>query len=311
MEQKGVLISGHSHPTKHFGLAILINTVIFLVELIGGLLTNSLALISDAFHNLSDVVALILSFGAARLARKKSSAEKTYGYGRFEILAALINAVTLVGIGGYIIYEGIVRLMNPAPVAGKWMIIIAVVGFLANTASALLLRGDAKQNLNSRSAYLHLMTDAIESLGVIVVGILIYWKGWYLLDPLVSIIIGIFIIKSTWEILSETVQMLTEGTPKSISLHAVADFMLAFPGIENIHHLHIWSVGSGFKALSAHLLVSDRLISQGELISTVLARALKEKFDINHPTFQLESTPCQDQGLLVDPSEVSPKHNVS
>jgi len=304
-------MSGHIHPTRHLGLAILINAVIFIVELIGGLLTNSLALISDAFHNLSDVVALILSFGAARLARKKPSAEKTYGYGRFEILAALINAVTLVAIGGYIIYEGILRLMNPAPVAGKWMIIIAVVGFLANTASALLLRGDAKQNLNSRSAYLHLMTDALESLGVIVVGILIYWKGWYLLDPLVSIVIGIFIIKSTWEILSETVEMLTEGTPRSISLHAVADFMHAFSGIENVHHLHIWSVGSGFKALSAHLVVSNRLISEGELITTDLAKALKDKFDIDHPTFQLESIPCQDQGILVDPAQTNRSDDIS
>ena len=304
-------MSEHSHETKHLGLAILINAVIFCVELIGGLLTNSLALISDAFHNLSDVVALILSFGAARLARKKPSAEKTFGYGRFEILAALINAVTLVGIGGYIIYEGILRLANPAPVAGKWMMAIAVVGFLANTASTLLLRGDAKHNLNSRSAYLHLMTDALESLGVIIVGILIYWKGWYILDPLVSIVIGLFIIKSTWGILLDAVDSLTDGTPRGIDLQAVADFIKIFPHVENVHHLHIWSVGSDFKALSAHLVISDRLISEGERISSDLSAALKDKFGINHPTFQMETIVCQNQGILVDSSLSNRSDSVS
>jgi len=300
-------MSEHIHGTRNLGLSILINTVIFLVELIGGLLTNSLALISDAFHNLSDVVALILSYGAARLARKKPSPEKTYGYGRFEILAALINAVTLIGIGGYIIYEGSLRLMKPAPVAGQWMMVIAMVGFLANTASAFLLRGDAKRNLNSRSAYLHLMTDAIESLGVIVVAILIYWRKWYLLDPLVSIVIGVFIIKSTWDVLSEAVDLITEGTPRDIDLHAVADFIHSYPNIENLHHLHIWSVGSDLKALSAHLVIANQLLSEGELITTDLARALNDKFSINHSTFQLETAICPDQGILVDPSIA--KHN--
>ena len=176
----------HRH-TKNLGLSIVINAIIFVTELVGGLMTNSLALISDAFHNLSDVIALVLSYATARLSRRKSNEKKTWGYGRFEILAAFINAATLIAIGGYIIYEGVLRFSHPAPVAGKWMMIIAAVGFIANSASTLLLKDDAKHNLNSKSAFLHLLTDAIESLGVVVVGTLIYWKGWYLLDPLVSI----------------------------------------------------------------------------------------------------------------------------
>jgi len=228
--------SSHTTMPKRLGIAILLNAIIFVIEIIGGLLTNSLALISDAMHNLSDFFSLILSYFASKVVLWKSNSQKSYGYIRIEILVAFINALTLVLIGAYIIYEGISRFFHPEPVAGLWMIIVAVVGLIANAISTLLLWKDSHNDLNAKSAYLHLLTDTIESFAVVVIGILIYWQGWYILDPIISVAIGIFVIKSAWSILVEAVNILTEGTPKGIDLHLVADFIRSFPEIENVHH---------------------------------------------------------------------------
>jgi cobalt-zinc-cadmium efflux system protein len=294
------LQSLHTTTDRHLGIAIILNAIIFVVELVGGLLTNSLALISDAMHNLSDFFALILSYIASKVVLWKSNSQKSYGYARIEIFAAFVNALTLVLIGGYIIYEGINRFLHPEPIIGMWMILVALVGLIANTISTLMLRKDAHHDLNAKSAYLHLLTDAIESLAVVVVGILIYWQGWYILDPIISIAIGIFVIKSAWSILVETVNILTEGTPTGIDLEEVAKFIRLFPGIENVHHLHIWSLSSQFRALSAHLVVKDRLISKGCEITKNIEEALHRQFNIDHPTLQLESEICHKQETIVD-----------
>jgi cobalt-zinc-cadmium efflux system protein len=293
----------HSHTPatgKHLAIAIALNALIFLVEFAGGLITNSLALISDAVHNLGDFFALILSYIAARVVLWKSNSQKSYGYVRVEIFIAFINALTLVVIGGYIIYKGVFRFFHPEPVIGIWMIAVALVGFIGNTVSTLLLRKDAHRDLNVKSAYVHLLTDAAESLAVVIVGLLIYWKGWYILDPVISVGIGIFVIKSAWDILAETVNILTEGTPKGIDLEDVARFIRTFPEIENVHHLHIWSLSSQFRALSAHLVVKDRSIGEGRVITDKIEKALHERYNINHPTLQLESRVCDEQGTLVD-----------
>jgi cobalt-zinc-cadmium efflux system protein len=292
--------SSHITIQKHLGIAIILNAIIFVVEIIGGLLTNSLALISDAMHNLSDFFSLILSYFASKVVLWKSNSQKSYGYIRIEILIAFINALTLVLIGAYIIYEGISRFFHPEPVAGLWMIIVAVVGLIANAISTFMLRKDSHNNLNAKSAYLHLLTDTIESIAVVVIGILIYWQGWYILDPIISIAIGIFVIKSAWSILVEAVNILTEGTPKGIDLHAVADFIRSFPEIENVHHLHIWSLSSQFRALSAHLVVKDQMVSQGCIITKKIEAELQKQFNINHPTLQLESKICGEQETIVD-----------
>jgi cobalt-zinc-cadmium efflux system protein len=151
-----------------------------------------------------------------------------------------------------------------------------------------------------KSAYLHLLTDAIESLAVVVVAGVIVWKDWQILDPLVSVAIGLFIIKSAWSIVAETVHILTEGTPRGINLHEVAAFIQSFPGVENVHHLHIWGLSSRVRALSAHIVVQDQLISNGNKISSQLEHELEDRFGINHPTLQLESSVCEDQGVVVD-----------
>lgn len=298
-----VLTHDHTHTAvsgKRLWIAIVLNAMIFLVEIAGGILTNSLALISDAIHNLSDFLALVLSYIASRVVQWKSNSQKSYGYVRVEIFVAFINALTLVAIGGYIIYQGIHRFLSPEPVLGVWMIIVALIGFVANSAATLLLRKDAHRDLNAKSAYLHLLTDAIESLAVVVVGIIIYWKEWYVLDPIISVGIGIFVIKSAWDILAETVNILTEGTPRGIDLDEVARFIRSFPGVVNVHHLHIWSLSSQFRALSAHLVITDRSISDGRVITDTIEKALREEYNINHPTLQLESEVCREQGTLVD-----------
>jgi len=285
---------------KNLGISIVLNAVIFIVELVGGIFTNSLALISDSLHNLSDFFALILSYIASKVSRRKSNSEKTYGYVRIEIFVAFINSMTLVLIGLYVIYEGILRFAHPESVAGGWMLIIAIVGFVVNTVAARLLKSHAHHDLNMKSAYLHLLTDALESLAVVAVAGLIAWKDWKILDPIVSIAIGLFIIKSAWSIVAETVHILTEGTPRGIDLHEVATFIQSFPGVENVHHLHIWGLSSKVRALSAHIVVQDQLISAGDRISSQLELELEQRFGVNHPTLQLESSVCEAQKVVVD-----------
>ena len=285
---------------KHFIIAIALNAVIFVVELAGGLLTNSLALISDSLHNLSDFFALILSYIASRVVQWKSNSEKSYGYVRVEIFVAFINAMALVLIGIYVIYTGIQRFVKPEQVSGGWMLVVAGVGFIVNTAATLLLKSHAHHDLNIKSAYLHLLTDALESLAVVVVAGFIAWKDWRILDPIVSIAIGLFIIKSAWSIVAETVHILTEGTPRGINLEEVASFMQSFAGVENVHHLHIWGLSSRVRALSAHVVVQDQLISAGNRICSQLEHELEHRFGINHPTLQFESSVCKDQGVVVD-----------
>ncbi len=290
----------HAGSGKNIGIAIALNAIIFVVELVGGLLTNSLALISDAMHNLSDFFALILSYIAAKVVRWDSNHKKTYGYVRVEILVAFINSVSLVIIGGYIIYEAIQRINHPQPVMGLWMLIIATIGFLANGFATLLLKSNADHDLNAKSAYLHLLTDAIESLAVIIVGALIYWFGWNLLDPIISIGIGIFIIRSAWNIVLETVNILTEGTPYGVDLHAVAAAIETFPEVKSVHHLHVWSLSSRLKALSAHVVVTDDLISNRCKLLHDIEELLEHQYHINHPTIQFETDECESQGLIVN-----------
>jgi cobalt-zinc-cadmium efflux system protein len=293
----------HSHtPTtgRNLLVAIALNAGIFLIEFVGGVLTNSLALISDSLHNLSDFFALILSYIASRVVLWKSNSDKSYGYVRVEIFVAFINAMVLVLTGVYLIYEGFQRLAHPEPVAASWMLIIAVVAFFVNTAAALLLKTHAHRDLNMKSAYLHLFTDAVESLAVVVIAGLITWKNWRVLDPILSIAIGLFIIRSAWSIVAETVHILTEGTPRGIDLNEVAAYMRSVPGVVNVHHLHIWGLSSRLRALSAHIVVQDQLISAGIKISSQIEEELGRRFGINHPTLQLESQVCPDQGTIVD-----------
>ncbi len=291
----------HSKSTtqRNLVVSILLNSLIVIGELIAGIFSNSLALISDALHNFGDLLSLILSLAAVRMSNWKATPNKSYGYIRAEIIVAFINSSALVVIGIYLIYEGVGRIITPGIVTGKWIIITAVLAFVGNTISTVLLHKNSKDNLNTKSAYLHLFYDSINSFLVIIAGIFIYLYNWVILDPLFSILIGLFIIKSGWDVVLETVNILSEGTPKEINLNEVTAFICSFPEVKEIHHLHIWSLSSKMYALSVHVVVNDQLISKGYLIIDQIEKALKEKFNIDHPTIQLEADLSGEQNEVI------------
>jgi cobalt-zinc-cadmium efflux system protein len=292
--------STHHLISRHLAAAIVLNAAIFLVELLGGLMTNSVALVSDAMHNFGDFLALTLSFAASRIVLWKSNSQKSYGYGRVEILAAFVNATVLLVIGLYLVYEAAQRIAEPRVVQGGWMFLIAVFAVSANLAGTLLLKQHAHADLNLKSAYLHLLTDSIESIGVVIAAVFIVWQGLHVLDALVSIGIGVFIMKSAWDVVSEATHLLVEGTPRGINLNQVAMFMRSCPGVRDVHHVHIWGLSSHLRALSAHVVVDDQRISDASQITLQLEQELEKRFGINHPTFQLECETCADQGIVVD-----------
>ena len=288
-------MKGHERVERRLSYSILLNGSIALAELIGGVFSNSLALVSDAMHNFSDFIALIISLIATRAMSWSGNERKSYGYFRFEILAAFINSVLLVLIGVYIIYEAISRFSHPTQINSRLMMIIAAAGFGANLFSVLLLRDHRKENLNLKSAFLHLTTDTLESGAVIVVAASISFFHFPILDPILSIIIGVFIIKSSWDLLLESTNILTEGSPRGIDLNEVASYIRSFPGIKSVHHLHIWSLSSNFRALSAHIVVEDMQLSRTIGITDELEEQLAIRFKIEHPTFQLEADACEDE----------------
>ncbi|MBW5446881.1 cation diffusion facilitator family transporter [Cohnella sp. CFH 77786] len=286
---------GHAHDFSRDGnrkgltIALLITSGILLLEFIGGLLTNSLALLSDSGHMLSDAGALLLSLAAIRLSARPASPRKTYGFHRFEILAALFNGVALFLIAGFVIWEAVRRFAQPPEVAGGAMTAIAAIGLLANLASAwaLMRKGDVKNNVNLRSAYLHVIGDALGSLGAIAAGILMSAFGWYAADPIVSILVSVLILKSAWGIIRHTVHVLMEGTPASVDRGLVQEALLAIDGVTDVHDLHIWTITSGFDSMSCHVRTDGRRDSQ-EVLQQAL-RILEDRFHLAHVTVQVES----------------------
>lgn len=292
----------HSHKpvnlksARNILISVFLNAVIVIGELIAGVLSNSLALISDAMHNLSDLFSLILSYIAAKMKFWKATPEKSYGYRRTEIIVAFVNSTVLIIIGVYIIYEAISRIVTPEPVKGFWIIAVAGISFLANGISTLLLKQNAHEDLNTKTAYLHLFYDTLNSLIVVIAGTFIYFYNWIILDPIFSIVIGIFIIISGWNVAKDTINILSEGTPKELDSSEVTQFILSLPEVKSVHHLHIWSLSTNFYALSAHVVVDDQLISKGYLIIDRIEKSLNEKFGINHPTIQLEAELSDSKG---------------
>jgi len=291
----------HQHSTiqKNLILSILLNSIIVAGEIIAGILSNSLALVSDALHNFSDLITLLVSLAAVRVSSWKATPNKSYGYLRAEIIAAFVNSSALIIIGIYIIYQAAGRLFTPEKITARWVIIVASAAFIANGLSTFLLSKNSKEDLNAKSAYLHLFYDSVNSLLVIIAGILIYYYNWTILDPVFSILIGLFIIKSGWDVVLETVNILSEGTPKNIDIDEVTSFIEPLPEVKEIHHLHIWSISSKMNALSVHVVISDHLISKGYLIIGRIQKALKEKFDIDHPTIQLEADLSREQNGII------------
>ncbi|KRF03566.1 zinc transporter ZitB [Paenibacillus sp. Soil766] len=296
---------GHGHHHGHSGnkqgllIALGITAGIMVLELVGGLWTNSLALLSDSGHMLSDAGALALSLLALWFTAKPSSARLSFGFHRIEILAALFNAVTLFVIAGLIIWEAIERFLHPAAVASGSMMLIACIGLIANLLSAwsLMRKGDVHGNLNLRSAYLHILGDALGSVGAIIAGAVMLIFGWYAADPIISIIVSLLILKGAWGVLKSTLHILMEGTPSSISIVSVKQVLEGIEGVIDVHDLHVWTITSGIDAMSCHLLIKDDKDSQDILQQGITL--IEKRFGITHATIQIEKSTISHQALLV------------
>ncbi|WP_312117151.1 cation diffusion facilitator family transporter [Brevibacillus reuszeri] len=292
---------GHHHHGKGASkkallVSFIIISLFLIVEVIGGFLTNSLALLSDAGHMLSDASALLLSLIAIHFAARPPTAKRSFGLHRFEILAALINGVTLVVISLIIFWEAYQRFFDPPQVASGKMIIIATIGLLANIAAAfVLMRGDYKDNVNVRSAFLHVLGDLLGSVGAIVGGILMWSFDWYIADPLISVIVAVLILLSAWRVTKDSVNILLESTPSQIDLTLVESKLNQLAGVTKVHDLHIWTVTSGFDSLTCHLIVEDHLPSY-PLLNEAL-ELLRHDFGITHATIQIENSSVQHGDL--------------
>jgi len=281
----------HHHAPKDFGRAfaigILLNGGFIVLEVVFGLLSDSLALLADAGHNMSDVLGLILAWGASELAKKAASSRRTYGWKRATVLAALFNALLLlVGVGG-IFWEAIRRLQEPAQVAGATVIWVAALGILVNGATAWLFFSGRKSDLNVRGAFLHMAADAGVSAGVMIAGALILFTSWTWLDPLVSLAIGFFILLSTWGLLKDSLNFSLDAVPESIDPEAVQTYLAGLNGIREVHHLHIWPLSTTEVALTAHLVKVEPTLDD-DLLHRI-EHELHERFEITHPTIQFES----------------------
>lgn len=261
----------------------------FFVEVVGGLLTNSLALLADAAHMLTDVGGLGLALFAAWMSMKAATPEKTYGYYRVEILAALTNAVVLVLISVYILYEAYRRFQEPLEVASLPMLGVALVGLAVNLIGIWLLRRAAQASLNMQGAFLEVVSDLLSSVGVLVAGGIMWVTGWWYADPIFSVLIGLFILPRTWKLMAQAVNVLLEATPAHINLAEVEREMLAVEGVVSVHDLHVWTITSGIEALSAHVVLSDGVNPKvAATVAERLAAVLKDRFKIDHSTVQVE-----------------------
>ncbi|MBN2348358.1 MAG: cation transporter [Bacteroidales bacterium] len=299
-DQNHIQKHGHHHHQnlneKNLLIATVLNFAITAAEIIGGLLSNSLALLSDALHNLGDAFAVLIAFIAHKLSKKDSTVKKTFGYKRVEILAALFNAIVLIVIIIFLFIEAIERFKNPAPVKGKIMFTVSVIGLLANLLAVILLRKDSGKSINIRAAYLHLLGDTVSSVAVIIGSILIIFYKLYWIDPVITILIGIYITKETVVIVKEAVDILMQGTPKDLDIETVKSAMEELPDINNVHHIHAWNLNDSQIHFECHIFLNqDLMISNTEKIRQKIETLLLNKFHISHVTVQFEYMQCSDE----------------
>ncbi len=283
-------IGGHHHGPVNTGdwryaVGLLVNLAFVAVEFGAGVISQSTALMADAGHNLSDVMGLAMAGGAAWLARRAGGANKTYGYGKATVLAALFNALLLIFACGAIAFEAVRRLNDPAPVGSTTVMVVAGIGFFINLGTALLFMKDQHKDLNVRGAYLHMMADAAVSLGVVVVGVVMLFTGWAILDPLVSIAIVVLILIGTWGLLKDSVNLALDAAPRGVDVAAIRAGFLALPGVTAVHDLHVWGLSTTETALTAHL-VHDR--PDAEALLAEAQSLARTRFAIGHTTLQLE-----------------------
>ncbi len=287
-------------------VTLVLNLIIPVAQVIGGLYAHSMALISDAAHNFSDFTAVLISYVAYRIGKREASARNTFGYRRVEIIAAMANVVILVGAAVFIVYEAIQRFQHPEAVLGHVVMWMATIGILGNGFSAWLLHRDAKHSLNVRGAFLHMVGDLLTSVLVLINGIILIFKPWYWLDPLLSILIVMFILKSCWSILKEASGILMNATPTGLNVQDVKDFLEQMPGVFGVHYLHAWNVSSSSIAFSCHVVVLDQPVSQTEGLAKTIRHELLHRFGIDHPILQFETAQCGNGGILCEISSGGP-----
>jgi cobalt-zinc-cadmium efflux system protein len=292
---------GHHHGStltgRRLGFSIFITLAFVIGEAITGYLSHSLALMSDAGHNFADALALVFSWYAIWISRKPSTAQRTFGYHRVGILAALVNAVSLVVIALLIFWEAIDRLRHPEPVQSTPMIVVALIAVLMNTVISLWLRSGAKNDLNVRGAYMHMVGDAISAAGVVVAGVIVAFTGASIADPAVSILIGILILWSSWGILKESVNVLLEAIPEGMKMGQVEASIGGVQGVLAVHDLHVWTVGPGMVCCSCHILVNEQSVREGENVLRAVTEELEHQFGIAHATIQVEVEGCEPNDM--------------
>ena len=278
----------HAPPDygRAFAAAVVLNLVFVVIEAVYGFLSDSLALLTDAGHNLSDVFGLLLAWGAAALAKRRPSARRTYGYSRATILASLFSGLLLMGAVGAIGWEAVNRLLEPPQPSGLTIMVVAAIGVVINTATALFFVSGKDRDLNVRGAFLHMAADAAVSLGVVLSGALILFFGMNWVDPVISLVIAAVIFLSTWGLLRDSLNLAVDAVPRGVDPDAVRDYLSSLPGVAAIHDLHIWAMSTTDTALTAHI-VMERMPDSDDYLDEV-ARVLHDRFAINHPTIQLE-----------------------
>lgn len=294
----------HSHHHHHGGdqtegrlwISIGLNAMITLAEFVGGLLSGSLSLLSDALHNLNDTVSLGISLVARKISGREANQRKTFGYQRAEIIGAFINLVTLVIIALFLIKEGVERFYNPQPIDGMVMFVVAIVGLLGNVITALLLYRSSRENINIRSAYVHILSDALSSVGVIVAGWLILRYGWYIVDTILTLVIAGYILWQSYHMLRETIDILMEGTPAEIDLEELTTGMQRVEGVREVHHMHVWRLDEQNTLLESHVVIDEEDLPRMEVIKTRLKELLAGDYGIRHSTLEFEFEPCGEPG---------------
>ncbi len=292
----------HTHGTlslistnqRRLLVALSITGLMTIVELAGGLISNSLALIGDAGHMFTDTLALGLSLFALNLAKRPASQTKTYGYYRAEILAALVNGTILVLVSGYIFYEAYHRFVEPPEVRGGLMLIVAAIGLAANVVGISVLRSAGSRNLNVKGAFLHMWSDTLSSVGVIAAGAIILLTGRTIADPIISIIIGLLILRGAGGLVWESINILLEAVPKNLDVSRINDAVRKIKGVRDIHDVHLWAITSGMYAMSCHLLIEDQMVSNCTQIVEEVNKTLSQEFGISHSTVQLECEECEN-----------------
>ncbi len=286
-------MSGHHHhhevSGKNLMWTIVLNVVITLSQIVGGIISGSLALLSDAMHNFSDVLALVIAYAANRMAVRPNDVQRTFGYKRAEILAALFNASVLIGIAAFLIVEAFHKLYHPEPINSVWVIGLGMLSIVLNTASVLLIKEDSQESMNVRAAYLHLLTDVMTSIAVVLGGVLMYYFGIFWIDPLISALISLYLIWASFGLVKESSAILMQFTPEGIDVDEVVKAIEAEPEIADVHHIHIWKLNDHQINLEAHLdFKEDVALSVSSRVIDRIEKKLHDMFDIEHTTFQCE-----------------------